>query len=287
MRGRLIVALIALLVIADVVLVTLAVRRGHAGAGAADVGATNITDSPNQTPSRGAGRAMVAGADAVVLRATGGSCRSGDPPVLELSTDSGANFAPTAQDLGVAQVLRVVVDSATDLWFVGTDDQCMPSIWRSHDAGIVWAQSRGTRGAWHLLPTAGAPKVHAPTGRVTPGCVVSSLTPVDGATARALCLSGAVLGTADGGATWVTLGHLHQAQLIAYDSATNGVALGATPSCDVQAFVTADGGTIWTRTACLQGTHARGLAYQNGAVIALVDESVLISGDGGQTWSAP
>jgi photosystem II stability/assembly factor-like uncharacterized protein len=287
MRGRLVVALIVLLVIADVVLITLAVRRGDSGAVVAGVGTTNTADGPTRTASPGGGRALVAGADAIVLRASGGSCKSGEPPLLELSTDSGTTFAPTAQDLGVAQVLRVLVVSAGDLRFVGTDAECTPSIWRSNDGGSGWSQSLGTRGAWHLLPAAGVSNVHAPTGRVPVGCSVASLSPVDAATARVLCLSGAVLGTADGGITWVTLGHLHKAQLIAYDSAANGIAFGPTPSCDVQAFVTADGGMTWTRTACLQGTHAQALGYQNGTVIALVDESVLISGDGGQTWSAP
>jgi photosystem II stability/assembly factor-like uncharacterized protein len=287
MRGRLIVALVALLVIADVVLITLAVRRGHPGAVAGGLNTTKTSNGPAQTAGQSAGRAFVSGADTVVLRAAGGSCKSGDPPVLELSTDSGVTFAPTAQGLGVAQVLRVVVNSASELWFVGTDDQCTPSIWRSHDAGSGWSQTLGTGGAWHLLPAAGASKVHAPTGQKSPGCSVASLSPVDGQTARILCASDAVLGTTDGGSTWVILGRLHQAQLIAYDSAASGVALGSTPACDVQAFVTADGGTIWTRTDCLQGTQADALAYQDGSVIALVDAAVLISGDGGQTWYAP
>jgi hypothetical protein len=55
----------------------------------------------------------------------------------------------------------------------------------------------------------------------------------------------------------------------------------------VQALVTSDGGATWTPAACLQGTEAQALAYHNGALIALVDDTVRISGDGGQTWSTP
>jgi photosystem II stability/assembly factor-like uncharacterized protein len=292
MRGRLIVVLIVLLVVADVVLITLAVRRGHRGTVVAGDGAlvgtpTATGSTPSRPSGQGAGQALVAGAESIVLRATAGSCKTGETPTIELSTDSGATFAPTAEGLGVAQVLRVVADSASDLWFVGTDDGCTPSIWRSDDGGSGWTQSPGSRGAWHRVPGSRSSRIHAPTGRVAVGCSVASLSPIDGQTARVLCASGTVLGTADGGSTWVTLGQLDAAQLMAYDSSASGLALGPTPSCDVEAFTTSDGGAVWTHADCLEGTHAQALAYHDGSAIALVDDAVVISGDGGQSWSAP
>jgi hypothetical protein len=289
MRGRLIVALIAVLVVTDIVLVTLAVRRGHNGPVVVAQRTTNSThtSTPAQsaTPPVDPGRSLVAGAENVVLRAAGGSCKTGAPPLLELSTDSGATFAPTAEELGIAQVLRVAVDSANNVWLVAADNQCATSIWRLNAAGTGWLQSPGSGGAWHLLPTAGKHMVHAPTGQVPVGCAVAILSAIDGQTARVLCASGIVMGTDDGGSTWVHLGRLEQAQLIAYDSSTSGVALGSTPSCDVQALVTSDGGATWTPTACLKGAEAQALAYHNGTLIALVDDTVRISADGGQTWS--
>ncbi|MEP6526098.1 MAG: hypothetical protein ABJA86_02965 [Nocardioidaceae bacterium] len=294
MRGRLIVVLIVLLVAADVVLITLAVRRGHGGtiaaAGGAPVSApaTTTGPTPSETPSGdGVDRALLAGAESVVLRASPGSCKTGDKPALELSTDAGATFKPTAETLDVAQVLRVVVDSASDVWFVGTDDTCSPSIWHWDGAGSGWSQSPGSAGAWHMVPAAGSFSVHALTGRVGVDCAVASLSPIDGQTARVLCTSGTVLGTADSGSSWVNLGHLDGAQVMDYDSTASGLALGSTPSCHVQAFTTSDGGSVWTPTDCLDGAHAQALAYHDGSAIALVDDGVLISGDGGQTWSAP
>ena len=289
MRGRLIVALIAVLVVTDIVLVTLAVRRGHAGpvVVAQRTPKTTHTSSParSATPPADTGRTLVAGADNVVLRATGGSCKTGAPPALELSTDSGATFAPTAEGLGIAQVLRVAVDSASNVWFVGADDQCTASIWRLDPTGTSWLQSPGTGGAWHLLPATGKHMIHAPTGLVPVGCAIAVLSAIDGQTARVLCASGVVMGTADGGSTWARLGRLQHAQLIAYNDSTSGVALGSTPSCDVQALVTSDGGATWTPTACLRGAEAQALAYHTDTLIALVDDTVRISGDGGQTWS--
>jgi hypothetical protein len=292
MRGRLIVVLIALLVVADVVLITLAVRRGHGGPVVASDGAPLSAPSttgppPTQPPDDGAGQTLLAASESIVLRATAGSCKTGDPPVLELSTDSGATFKPAAQRLAVAQVLRVVVDSPTDLWFVGTDDACTPSIWQSDGAGTGWSQSAGSAGAWHMVPAADSSGVHAPPGRVHVGCPVASLSPIDRQTARVLCTSGTVLGTTDGARNWVTLGHLNAAQVMDYDSPESGVALGSTPSCDVQAFSTSDGGSVWTQTGCLDGTQAQALSYTNGTAIALVDDAVLTSGDGGLTWSGP
>jgi photosystem II stability/assembly factor-like uncharacterized protein len=295
MRGRLIVVPIVLLVAVDVVLITLAVRRGHGGAvdaaGGLPVSApTTITTgtAPSETPTGDSvDRALVAGAESVVLRASPGSCKTGDKPALELSTDSGATFKPTAESLDVAQVLRVVVDSASDVWFVGTDATCSPSIWHWDGAGSGWSQSPGSAGAWHMVPAAGSFSVHAPTGRVGVDCSVASLSPIDGQTARVLCATGTVLGTADDGNSWVNLGHLDAAQVMDYDSTASGVALGSTPSCDVQAFTTSDGGSVWTPTDCLTGAHAQALAYHDGSAIALVDDAVLISGDGGQTWTAP
>jgi hypothetical protein len=292
MRGRLIVVLIVLLVAVDVVLITLAVRRGHGGSVDAASGvpvSVPSTAGPtnSQTPDDGTDQALVAGAESIMLRATAGSCKTGVTPALELSTDSGATFKPTAERLDVAQVLRVVVDSASDVWFVAADDTCSPSIWHWDGAGSGWSQSPGSAGAWHMVPAAGSFSVHAPTGRVAVDCSVASLSPIDGQTARVLCATGTVLGTADGGSTWVNLGHLDAAQVMGYASPASGVALGSTPSCDVQAFTTSDGGSVWTRTECLSGTHAEALAYHDGSVIALVDDSVLISGDGGQTWSTP
>jgi photosystem II stability/assembly factor-like uncharacterized protein len=296
MRGRLIVVLIVLLVAADVVLITLSVRRGHGGTvGGAPVSApviitttTTTGPTPSETPSGdGVDQALVAGAESIVLRATAGSCKTGDTPTLELSTDSGVTFKPTADRLDVAQVLRVVVASASDVWFVGTDDTCTPSTWHWDGAGSGWSLSPGSAGAWHMVPSVGSFSVHAPTGRVGVDCSVASLSPIDGQTARVLCASGMVLGTADSGSSWVNLGHLDAAQVMDYDSTASGVALGSTPSCDVQAFTTSDGGSVWTRTDCLQGAHAQALAYHAGSAIALVDDAVLISSDGGQTWSAP
>jgi hypothetical protein len=295
MRGRLIVALIVLLVVLDVVLVTLAVRRGHAGPVVAAHRATNSTptSTPTSTPARSAtphaaaGRMLVSGAGDVVLRATGGSCKTGQPPVMELSSDSGATFAPTAEGLGVAQVLRVAVDSASNVWFVGADDQCATSIWRLDPAGSDWYQSAGTAGAWHVLPTPGVHRVHAPTGRVAVNCAVTGLAPVDTQTARVLCASGVVRGTSDGGVTWTNLGRLRSAQLIAYDSATSGAAIGSAPTCGMRVLITDDGGATWTPATCLQGADAQALAFHAGHLIAIVDDSILISSDGGHTWSAP
>ena len=164
---------------------------------------------------------------------------------------------------------------------MGADADCSAWLYSGAAGRRNWTAERGDD-EWHLVG-GGADSVHAPDGVVETPCTPESLSTLN--SVRLLCDSGAVLGTADAGKTWATLGRLSDATAFAFDGPSRGYALQTRKNCPVAAMTTSDGGASWEFADCLDGSTGRAVAARGDVVTALVDDAVWRSEDGAATWT--
>ena len=185
---------------------------------------------------------------------------------------------------GLTETLRVQVVTDGSLQVIGRTDQCQVAQWTSQDAGKTWSRTDGAPSTWYLAPSPAKRAVFSPDGRRGTPCVPVSLSTVGVDVVRLLCDDGKVLGTSDGGTTWVALGRLDGAVSIRFTSPGDGVAVAAQDGCPAAVMKTADGGTTWTRKVCLAGDQPRAVGAGGDLVVAQVGDVVDVSTDGGVTW---
>lgn len=213
-----VVGLGALLVV-DAALITWALRPAPAEVAEAASGRASASpgaSSDASTPAGGASaspspdpadvevvpltRVVAAAGDDVVWVADSGTCRK--PGTVWVSGDRGASW--TVED-APGQVLRVRAESDLAAFVTGGDEDCDLRMWSSVDGGAGWGDPSSAGAAWSRVPR--APRtVDTSTGdQVTPcqdKAEVVDLAPIDTATALALCDSGRVRTTTDGGSGW-------------------------------------------------------------------------------------
>jgi len=274
-------------VVVDVLLVALAVRnvrdrdtpvgasatssQGYPGRGSDPDGAFGAGGVPAEAAL------LDAGFGGSLLRATRGSC-GGAQPRVGVSTDGGRTFQPVESP--VAEVLRVEIDSAADLWLVGLDESCVPAFYRSGDAGQGWEESAGTEGAWHLLP-GDAQALHAPEGRVAIGCRPQMLSSVDLDVVYVGCANDTLRLTRDGGGTWRLVGRVPGLVATAFRGPVAGVAVGATPRCAARLWSTTNAGRAWSADQCLPGEEpAEAVAVSAGVFYVQRAGQVMVDRDG-------
>lgn len=292
-RQRLATAALVALAAVTVLLVVLAVEHTSTGAALPSqsigpstqprkTGGASSPASPAASSADGPALLALAG-DRTLVTASPGAC-GGAAPVVRFSTDGGATFHRARTSEPVSSVLAVSADSADELGFVGTDRACDPQRFAGGTAAPKWDRMASTDTSWHLLP-GDKDSVHTPGGPVPTPCRPVSLSPA--APVRVLCDGGRIIGSDDNGATWVALGRAPTARLVAFSGPGVGYAIARRPSCSNALLTTDDGGATWTTGHCFRGGRARALAVAAGSdVVALVDDQVWASHDGGDTWTA-
>ena len=302
MRQRLLLLGLVLFVAMDVFLVSLAVQhtRGPAPAAGPTGGAASSTDpagpgtastspSPGAEPSPSAPAAsqpvrfLSVSDDGAVLRATRGGCDGAAPATVEFA--AGSDSEPEPQDVpDLAEVLSTEAVSGQDLMVIGLDDRCRAGRYTSSDGGSSWSRKGGDGPTWHLGPDPEADSVTSPGGPRSTPCLPSALSTLDQSVVRLLCDDGQVLGSDDGGTSWVALGRLAGAVDIRFLSTGEGYALASQPDCPSAVMRTSDGGTTWEQLVCLPGRRPRAVAARGALVAAQVGRRTFVSTDGGQTW---
>jgi hypothetical protein len=308
--GRLGVAALAGLVVADIILVTLAV--GHVRNDKANL--TEVNDEPRSTQTAGsqnptpkstkptkspppqtaaldpaASRIMVdIGQGDAVGRAVSGKCGSGGGEI-ELSTDGGETF--TKSDLPSAEVvLRLAVTNTDESRVVVADADCEEvTTFSSENGGSTWFEEEST--TWHKSAKPGA-SLHAPDGEVDVPCgsgaSVLSLSTLGNEQAYALCSDGTVARTEDGGGEWEEQGTAKGAADLDFIDAESGLAVvtGADSCAGIAVMKTTDSGAEWSENGCVE-TDVKDLADISAdgenAYIAAGD-AIWFSDDGGETW---
>ncbi len=218
-RAAPVVGLGALLVV-DGVLIAWALRPAPAQVAEAVSTAGSVASpdasTPSPTPSGSASasaspgpadlevvpltRVVSAVGEDVVWVADSGTCRS--PGTMWVTADGGASW--TTQD-APGQVLRLRADSEREAFVTGGDDDCALGLWSSADAGAGWFGPSSADTAWSRVPR--APRsVNTSSGEDVRPCggraEVVDLAPLDTSTALALCDTGQVRTTTDGGSDW-------------------------------------------------------------------------------------
>ena len=218
--------------------------------------------------------------DGTLLRATLGGCTDESSPQVAVSTDDGKTFVHRRVSAELNGVMGVRADGADDVRVVGADGDCTARSYEAAAASQRW-QAGSSEETWYL--TLGGDMVHAPGGVVETPCTPQILSTVGAV--RLLCSDGAVLGTADDGESWTTLGRLPDASALAFDGPSRGYALQTRKNCPAAAMTTDDGGASWEFADCLDGEASRAIAARGDVAVALVDDHVFRSEDGAATWT--
>ena len=310
LKGVVAVAGLAGLVVADALLVTMAIRHaaGETALGTAplDSGVDNSSqrgEGPSATPGPSSTRRSAPdrsrslvdiGAGAAVARATAGTCGRGGA-TLQLSTDRGRTF-DVAEVRPAEVIVRVITKDDRNISLIGADADCRKlATYVSTDAGRTWTRLAGTRGNWHLEPRP-APRLHAPTGDVVVPCGkgvnVVGFSTLSSQRAFVLCAGGEVMATGDGGAHWGSRGTVKAAADLDFvDERTGLVARTGVPGCDgIQVARTTDGGWHWKLTACVSGDEARSgtrpdISADGDRAYLARGEAVWVTTNAGRHWT--
>lgn len=180
----------------------------------APTSASSTTTAPPTTPASQPSAApaavpvarLVSALDATTAwRASAGSCAAGGARV-EVTTDGGATW--TRLRSPARAVARVQPLSRTAAFVIGAGTECTPRQFATKDAGQSWEPPTTVSGGWARRldePT----QVLAPrAARATPcgAAAVVDLARTSATQAEALCASGSVVATDDGGQTWADAG---------------------------------------------------------------------------------
>jgi photosystem II stability/assembly factor-like uncharacterized protein len=288
------VALTAFVVV-DVVLVVLVLQHVNRTPPGSDLGPAASLPSPtperetNQQafdfkPARAA--TLDLANDGTWVFATRGSCTGRSTATVLTSTDAGAS--PTRRDPGLRTVTAVQADDGGRLVVVGAGPDCQPRQRSSVDGGATWVDDPAiTR--WYTSPSDPRTAVSPSQGGSKPGCTFSSLSQVDDDFARVTCIDGDVVGSGDGGRTWVLLGRLDNTRTAVFTTFNAGYALARFEGCAAQVFSTKDSGRTWAPGSCIVGDPARAIAANDTTVAAVVGEEpeAYVSTDQGQEFGQP
>ena len=193
------------------------------------------------------------------LMAIPGSCKGGGGKAM-LSNDNGATWKPVEGPAAV--VPRVDVTGAGAGFAIGAPEGCAePQLFRGTDELAGWGEGVAAADTWFLLPNSPA-QINGPAGTKASPCEASAtigLAPSAGPTASVICADGRVLQTDNGGEEWSEKGSLPNGRAIAGIPGETLIALAPAQGCTgLAAFVGADGGATWTKSACLADLNASG-----------------------------
>ncbi|RWZ46608.1 hypothetical protein ELQ90_14325 [Labedella phragmitis] len=232
--------------------------------------------------------------DQVAWRATTGSCPDA-PAMPQLTTDGGATWKSTdiTASTDVRALQRILVTSADTASFIGaTGEECDPEFVRTFVAGDDFAENtEQLDGTWHLSPV-GSDTVHAPGGDVAAPCESAVVvSPLDDARAAVLCDDSSLHVTTDAGETWTRIDDTDGAVALTESEEGFLVALVGTSECDGARLAAFDSDGARTDVGCVQSplgaselATATAIDWTADAIWAWVDDRLLISTDGGNTW---
>jgi hypothetical protein len=292
--------LLAAFVVVDVVLVVGAVRHVNGTPARSDLPAAGASASPTPSPSAATSAggsqqlpydfsaaeavAMSAANDGTIVYGSRGRC-TGPATTVQVSTDGGADFAPS--QTGLTTTLAVRAKDAASIAVVGTTSDCEVRQVVSSDGGKTWTRVDDVD-LWHPDPD-DTSTVVTPSRRSDPaeGCVVTSVSQVTDRSGRVSCSDGSLFGSGDDGTTWVPLGRLDNVRVSTFLTPSAGYALARYNGCAANAFSTTDGGVTWTPGGCISGEPARAIAATSSTLFAVVDEGVYSSTNNGLAWTQP
>ncbi|MDH6235369.1 hypothetical protein [Cryobacterium sp. CG_9.6] len=309
LRRRLFIAGLAVFLLFDVVLVSVALTTGQptTDAGAvvepvASAPAVEPTPTPVETTAAAvapvatvAPTRILAALDATTAwRATTGACPAA-PAAPELTTDSGATWDGfnAAIDTDASSILAInVFDEAEASLVTLNITDCAPQLVSTFVAGEQWrAYSDRVDAEWYVDPATSA-VVHSPSGDVTAPCgAVATLAATDDTTAAVLCTDASVFTTVDAGATWSAAASVPGAAALTASTEGYRVAVVNPTGCTGISLVTISlvGALDSTPAACVSATVNPGevalSAAEDGTLWLWAGDAFARSTDNGVSWA--
>lgn len=289
---------ITALVIADVVLVALALSSTRAPVPTAAAGVAPPVSVPTPSPTAAqmpepasvpadvAPLSAVLGAvdDEVAYRGTTGPCPDAAAQV-EVTVDAGATWNP-AVPADARSIQSIAASSPEDVTIIAADPaSCAPSAHRSFVQGADWAVADDLGSRWHLDGST----VVAPGGRVSTPCSTAiQVAPRSATEAAVLCDDSTLTASSDAGANWSEPTAVPAAASVTSGADGYHVAVVDGDGCDgVQVVSLSTDLQAGAPGACIESTAGPGATVVSaaGRVLWLWSGDVVArSTDGGATW---
>jgi hypothetical protein len=308
-RRRLLVVAVAIFLLVDVALVSLALTATKPVSSAGTVATAPTLTPPSAmatqsplvepvetvaTPTVIPTRVLAALDGATAWRATTGGCPSASANP-ELTTDSGDNWEGFDASAGTdaSSILAISIADAFEMSLVTLNsNSCAAQLVTTFVAGDAWkAYPERATAEWYVNPAIPG-TVHTPRGDVVAPCTaVATLAATNDTSAAVLCLDASVFTTQDAGATWSTPGSVPGAAALAATAEGYGVAVANPANCVGVSLVTLSlGGALGeTPGGCVAATVDPGETAlsggEDGTLWLWVDDIFARSTDGGVTWA--
>ena len=296
MRERLGLVAIAALVVVNMILIPLAFRNAQGSTDQKTVQVPATSPRPEEPESsaartppaksnqqtRESAPLLMSSGGRIILTSPRGNCTDGPRPSVRLSTDRGRTFRTLKLNPRPTAVLALEVVDGESLLVIGADERCRPGGYESRDEGRSWEEV-DVEGRWHLPGDPAQRQVASPNGQMDVPCRPTGLSSVRNDVARVLCPDGRILRTVDD-ESWTVTGSTPGAAAIRFPVPDVGFALAALRGCPATVLRSTNGGKKWERLTCLKGDDPRGISGQDGSYAAIVDDTVHVSEDRGETW---
>jgi hypothetical protein len=234
--SRVVTAVLAVLVVMDVVLVAAALRSTHAsGINTSPLSSASVSNAVPGSPSSNQTAAASVAPLQIMLRAVdnqrawrvgAGSCSAGGATVAR-TADGGRTWVPDKTHL--RRVVRVRPLVGQTAFVIGTAASCRAELRTTSDGGATWAPADYLGTLWFRDPRdqsvvwAPGPFISQPCGR---GVVLDLAVDLSNDSARVLCADGLVRSSPDTASSWTDVGRV-----------TGAVALAVQPADQAQTFV--------------------------------------------------
>lgn len=277
-------------VVADAVSSSGSPSPGSSGGASTPAGRASASPSPSPADVEVVPLTRVATAvgDDVVWVADSGTCRR--PGTVWVSDDRGASWS--VED-APGQVLRLRAESEVAAFVTGGDDGCDLRMWSTADGGAGWGEPSSADAAWSRVPR--APRVvDTSTGEQVNPCEgrseVVDLAPLDTSTALALCDTGQVRTTTDGGSGWTDVFGLEGSLALALaPDASAALLVSTAEECDGVVATPVRNGEPADDGACIESRPRSGevaAATSGSRWWVVVDDEVFSAGDPEGPWRA-
>ena len=232
---------------------------------------------------------MLAMVGSTAMRADSGTCET--PGTAEISVDAGQSWSESASlaRAGATQILRVLPTDPSLVQVVALDANCEPQVYRSADLGTTWEGPLSVVGTWYFDPSTPT-QVGAPDGPLSLPCEGAELAAA-GDRAAVRCTDGSVVTTIDRGAAWSEAAGVADALAINYSpdsyvmAQTGGQACAGVRVTDLSVTSTGLVGCFETAlTADASNPENIAIAQSGTSTLLWVEDDVVISTDGGNTW---
>lgn len=299
---------LAALIIADVVLVALALRPTQVLPTATLPPMEPVAPSPSnpsttpseqpspsetQPPASGppvAANQLVVADNGTLLLIAPGRCSTGGAEGWQQAAES-TEWTPWATP-GAVVTRFSVTGPARSIFAAASGPDCAEQLFYPASGPTqAWGAGQPAPGVFYLQQNPDDTQTIGTLGGPAPSpCDVGTITlAATDNTPALLCDDGRVALSNDGGASWEFRGVLNQGRALTFGSANLLYALADSPDCSGLAVASSsDGGTTWTVTGCAEGASSNAAvavaAEGNSVVVVDADRVAYRSNDGGRTF---